>query len=84
MIVVPDKTMKLKYSIIGAGSRILKELDTPQTVSSLWEKVRHSDEVGTFDKYVLILDFLYALGLIEFKEGLLKKVNKNDKEGQMR
>ena len=80
-MILPDKTIKLKYSFVGAGSIILRELDVPQTVSSLWEKVRDLDEVGTFDKYVLILDFLYAIGLIELEEGLLKKVKKNDKKG---
>ncbi len=77
-MILPDKTIKLKYSFLGAGSRILIELERPQTVSSLWEKVRNFDEIKTFDRYLLILDFLYILGLIDFKEGLLKKVRKDD------
>ncbi len=79
-MILPDKTIKLKYSFIGAGSKLLVELENPQTVSSLWEKVRDLDEIKTFDRYILILDFLYAIGLIEFREGLLKKVSRNDKE----
>ena len=79
-MILPDKTIKLKYSFLGAGSRILIELERPQTVSSLWEKVRNLDEIKTFDRYLLILDFLYILKLIEFKEGLLKKVRKNDQK----
>lgn len=77
-MILPDKTIKLKYSFLGAGSRILVELESCQTVSSLWEKVRNFDEIKAFDKYLLILDFLYAIGLIDFKEGLLKKVRKDD------
>lgn len=80
-MIVPDKTVKLKYCFIGAGSEILNELDTPQTISSLWEKVRELDEIKAFDKFVLILDFLYAIGIIEFKDGLIKKVSRNDKTG---
>ncbi len=76
-MIIPDKMIKLKYSFLGAGSKILKELATPQTVSSLWEKVKEMEEIKTFDKFLLILDFLYILGIIEFKEGLLRKV-KND------
>ncbi len=77
-MILPDKTIKLKYSFLGAGSKILIELERPQTVSSLWEKVRNFDEIKTFDRYLLILDFLYILGLIDLKEGLLKKVRKDD------
>jgi len=77
-MILPDKTIKLKYSFLVAGSRILIELERPQTVSSLWEKVRNFDEIKTFDRYLLILDFLYILDLIDFREGLLKKVRKDD------
>jgi len=77
-MILPDKTIKLKYSFLGAGSRILIELERPQTVSSLWEKVRNFDEIKTFDRYLLILNFLYILDLIDFREGLLKKVRKDD------
>jgi len=73
-MILPNKMIKLKYSLIGAGSKILIELDMPQTVSSLWEKVRDMEEIRTFDKFLLVLDFLYMLGLVEFKEGLLRKV----------
>ena len=77
-MILPDKTIKFKYSFLGAGSRILIELERPQTVSSLWEKVKNFDEIKTFDRYLLILDFLYILDLIDLKDGLLKKVRKDD------
>lgn len=77
-MILPDKTIKLKYSLLGAGSVILKKLEIPQTVSSLWERVKNFDEIKTFDKYLLILDFLYMLNLIDFKEGLLKRVKRDD------
>jgi len=80
-MILPDKTIALRYSFIGAGSRILIELESDQTVSSLWERVKNYDEIKSFDKYLLILDFLYVLNLIEFEEGILKKVRKDDKTG---
>ncbi|MCD6540208.1 MAG: hypothetical protein J7K37_05890 [Candidatus Omnitrophica bacterium] len=80
-MIIPDKMIKFKYSFLGAGSKMLKELAIPQTVSSLWEKVKYMEEIKTFDKFILILDFLYMLGLIEFKGGLLRKV-KNDQKSQ--
>jgi len=78
-MILPDKTIKLRYSLIGAGSIILKELRNNETVSSLWEKVKCDDEIKTFSKYLLILDFLYILNLIEYENGVLKRVKKDDK-----
>ena len=39
-MILPDKNIDLRYSLIGFGSLILPELKTMQTVSSLWEKMR--------------------------------------------
>lgn len=66
----------LRYSLLGAGTMILKELKIPQTVSSLWEKIRNTDEINNFEKFVLILDFLYMMGLIDFENGIIRGVIK--------
>jgi len=75
-MIIPDKTIKLKYSLLGAGGKLLSELDLPQTVSSLWEKVRECEEIGSFSKFVLTLDFLYMLRLVEIDNGIIRKVQK--------
>lgn len=72
-MIYPDKTMGLKYSLLGVGSLILSELNTAQTVSSLWEKVRTYEEIGTFEKYVLTVDFLYLMDLIKMDNGIIRR-----------
>ena len=78
-MIIPNKTIELKYSLLGVGGRLLPELDSSQTVSSLWDKVREYEEIGSFTKFVLALDLLYMLGLVEIDNGVIKKVQKNDK-----
>lgn len=73
-MILPDKNITLSNSLLGIGSKILTELAVPQTVSSLWEKVRRKySEIKTFEKFVLTVDLLFALGLIEFDEGIVKR-----------
>jgi len=72
-MILPDKMLKLRFSLLGAATLVLTELERPQTVSFLWEKVKHHAEVGAFGKFVLLLDFLYALGLVEYDTGLLRR-----------
>ena len=72
-MILPTKHISLNQSLIGLGALLLKKLDRPRTVSGLWRKVRLIPEVGTFQRFVISLDFLYALGLIQFRNGLLKR-----------
>lgn len=76
-MILPDKNITLSNSLIGLGSKIIIELNTPQTVSSLWEKVRKRYlEIRTFERFVLTLDLLYAMGLIEVENGIIKRITK--------
>lgn len=73
-MILPDKSITLSNSLIGIGSLVLIELTVPHTVSSLWEKVRKKYlEVKTFERFVLTLDLLYSLGLIELEDGIIKR-----------
>ena len=73
-MILPDKNITLSNSLIGLGSKIIIELNTPQTVSSLWEKVRRKYlEIRTFERFVLSLDLLYAIGLVEVDNGIVKR-----------
>ncbi len=70
-MILPDKNLLLSHSLLGMGSVMLDELIVPQTVSSLWEKARR-EGVTPFEKFILTLDLLYMIGLIEFDEGIIR------------
>jgi hypothetical protein len=73
-MILPDKSVTLSNSLIGLGSQIIIELSSPQTVSSLWEKARKKYlEIRTFERFVLTLDLLYAMGLIDLEKGIIRR-----------
>lgn len=73
-MILPDKNILLKNSMLGIGSTLLSNLHTPQSVSSLWDKVRSKErETISFEKFVLALDFLFTVQVVEFERGLLHK-----------
>lgn len=76
-MIKPDKNIKLSYSLIGVGALILPKISTPTTISSLWQKLRHYEEIASFEKFVLTLDFLFMCNLVKFENGLLVRI-KND------
>jgi hypothetical protein len=72
-MILPTKHISLRRSLLGVGAIILKQLNRPRTVTSLWESVRVVPEVATFERFILALDLLYMLGAVQIEEGLLHR-----------
>ncbi len=70
-VILPTKHISICHSLLGVGATLLEHLYQPRTVSSLWISVSKMPEVATFERFVLTLDLLYAVGAIEMHEGLL-------------
>ena len=72
-MILPTKTCSLSNSLLGFGTVVLESLNSPTTVTSLWEKIHNEDQQITFEKFILTLDLLYLLSVIEFDQGLLRR-----------
>ena len=70
-MILPGKHISLDYSLLGIGSLLLSRLEQPQTISSLWESARIEPGVATFERFGLALSLLYALGAVDWRDGLL-------------
>lgn len=75
-IILPTKHISTRYSLLGVGAKIIEQLHYPRTVSSLWSAVSTIPEVATFERFVLTLDILYAIGAIEIDAGLLRRCHR--------
>jgi hypothetical protein len=72
-MILPTKHVSTSYSLIGLGAKIIEHLNYPRTVSSLWNAVCSIKEIGTFERFVLTLDFLYTIGAIDLDVGLIRR-----------
>lgn len=73
-MILPTKHIPEDQALLGLGAIVLGELSTPQTVTSLWGRVRHSSVVGTYERFVLALDLLYLVGLVRLSRGFVERV----------
>ncbi len=73
-MIIPDKNIRLQNSLLGMGAIILSEIKGTETISSLWEKSKTKKEINSFEKFILTIDFLFMLELIELKRGVVEKV----------
>ena len=73
MTLLPNKHLPTSRSFVGIGALLLKHLEHSSTVSALWELVKNKPEIGRFSNYVLTLDYLYAIGAIDYEHGFLRR-----------
>ncbi len=74
MNILPTKHIPEKDTLLYSGAIMISELTQEYTVSELWEKTKDLNSIQTFDKFVATLDFLFILGLVDFKNEKIIKV----------
>jgi hypothetical protein len=72
-MILPTKHISEEQALLGVGARILHQLDRPQTVSSLWGKLRSDRVVGNYERFILALDLLHITKVISLSRGMIKR-----------
>ncbi len=80
-MILPDKNIKLEYSLLNCGALILGEISEPQTISLLWNKVKKHEALVNYEKFLFTLDYLYLINAITLRDGLIVRC-KNDSLSQ--
>ena len=65
-MILPDKNIKLEYSLLNCGALILSEITESQTISSLWDKSKKHEMLVSYEK--LMLFWLIEMSKIRLKE----------------
>ncbi len=76
-MILPDKNIKLEYSLLSCGATVLNELIEPQTISLLWNKSKKTKALVSYEKFLLTLDYLYTIHAITLRNGMIVRC-KND------
>ena len=78
-MIAPTKGIAPQRSLLVVGAQILRILDQPMTISQTWTRLRswrtangHHAPIP-FWWFVLSLDALYALGVVELERELLTR-----------
>ncbi|WP_298627706.1 ABC-three component system middle component 6 [uncultured Legionella sp.] len=71
---MPNKFLSEHDALIGVGSVFLDKLAVGKTLSTLWDETKDISNIGNFERFILGLDLLFILGLIEVKIDKIIKV----------
>ena len=72
-MILPSKHIPEDQALLGVGAVLIRHMERPQTVTSLWDKVRDDRAVGTFERFVLALDLLHITGVVTLSQGMLRR-----------
>lgn len=72
-MILPDKNIKLEYSLLNCGALVLESLEVPLTISALWEKLKEQKVFVGYEKFILTIDFLHMINGIENENGLIRR-----------
>jgi len=76
-MILPSKHLSEDRALITVGARVLELLREPKTVSRLWtdfQRQLRPEAPITYDWFVLSLDVLYAIGVVDFERGKVMRV----------
>lgn len=79
-MILPTKHIRPDRALIGVGYEILTILKEPMTMSNLWNEIRSRRSVLspsspiTYSWFVLALDFLFIIGAVQLRRGLVQRV----------
>lgn len=79
-MILPSKHLPQDRALLTVGAHVLTFLTRPKTVSALWEDLNCHDKGRnilprriTYDWFLLSLDLLYLIGIIELESGLVAR-----------
>ena len=74
-MILPNKFLEEKDSLLYVGALLLDKLDIPSSVSELWNQVNDNKSVNNYERFIITLDMLYVLNLIELKNDKIRRIN---------
>lgn len=78
-MILPTKHINFSESLLGLGSYLLDNLESPKSIDELWVKYKSDLNSGlyfakhNFDNFILTILFLYSINAVSEKNGELVK-----------
>lgn len=80
-MIIPTKHTNFSESLLGFGSYILTQLESPESIDSLWNQYQNDFNKNlyyakhSFDNLLLTIVFLHSIGVVKEQNGVVIKCN---------
>lgn len=73
-MIMPSKYLREDEALIGISAALLPLVENNGNLTALWESAKKIGAIGSFERFILALDFLYLLGLIDLNNNKIVRV----------
>ena len=73
-MIMPSKYLREDEALIGISAALLPLVENNGNLTALWESAKRIDAIGSFERFILALDFLYLLGLVDLDKNKIVRV----------
>lgn len=75
-MIMPSKYLREDEALIGVSAALLPLVEKDGNLTAIWESAKKIDSIGNFERFILALDFLYLLGLVDLHNNKILRVQK--------
>lgn len=73
-MILPTKYLREDEALIGVSATLLPLVEKADNLTELWESAKKIDAIGNYERFILALDFLYLLGLVDLHNNGISRV----------
>lgn len=73
---MPSKYLKEDEALIGVSAALLSLIEGNGNLSEIWESAKKIKAIGSFERFILALNFLYLLDLVDLHENKIVRTQK--------
>lgn len=73
---MPSKYLKEDEALIGVSAALLSLIERNGNLSEIWESAKKIKAIGSFERFILALNFLYLLDLVDLHENKIVRTQK--------
>ena len=73
-MIMPSKYLREDEALIGISAALLPLVENNGNLTALWESAKKIDAIGSFERFILALDVLYLLGLVDLHNNKIVRV----------
>ena len=73
-MILPSKYLREDEALIGISAELLPLVENNGNLTALWEAAKKIESIGSFERFIFALDFLYLLGLVDLHNNKIVRV----------
>lgn len=73
-MILPTKYLREDEALIGVSAILLPLVEKAGNLTELWESAKRIEAIGNYERFILALDFLYLLGLVDLHNNEILRV----------